>query len=374
MPILIEIQSSANLSLPTPVNIDIAGAAIPAGPLELRSVDGGVPVAAQVDCERLTAVVSNLAAGQPMRFEVAVTEGAGHGVTLEDSAGALAIGLPEGRLGSYHYGSHVVRPYLWPLYGPGQKRVTRNYPMEDYGNEERDHPHHKSLWTAYDEVNGVNDWSEEAGHGFVRHQRFERIEQGPVFGGYAAHNVWVSRDEAPVLDEIRCVRVYNAGPDVRLLDYDVMLVANHGDVEFGDTKEGGILSVRVASSMDGVRGGVIENANGGRGEAACWGKRAAWCDYSGDVDGEVMGIAMLSNPDNDGGEPHWHARDYGLITTNPIATGAFTGGELLPVTLRSGESFRYRYRVYVHRGDASLGRVAEAYMGFIQTPQGRIIG
>jgi hypothetical protein len=245
--------------------------------------------------------------------------------------------------------------------------------MEDTGDEQRDHHHHKSLWTAYGEVNDTDNWSEEEGHGYTRHQSFENIEQGPVFGGFTARGVWTSRDEKPLLDEVRRVRVYNTGDEQRVFDYDVTLTASYGDIEFGDTKEAGMISVRVASSMDGVRGGTIENANGGRGESDCWGKPSAWCDYSGNVESETLGIAVLNHPDNSGGEPRWHVRDYGLMGTNPLATGSFTGEEGKAVTLRNGDSLQYRYRVYLHRGDAKHADVAAVYRAFTTPPEARIL-
>ena len=66
----------------------------------------------------------------------------------------------------------------------------------------------------------------------------------------------------------------------------------------------------------------------------------------------LLGIAVLNHPDNSGGEPRWHVRAYGLMGTNPLATGSFTGEEMKAVTLQNGQSLHYRYRVYIHRGDA----------------------
>ncbi len=79
--------------------------------------------------------------------------------------------------------------------------------------------------------------------------------------------------------------------------------------------------------MDGERGGVITNSNGGRGEKECWGQRADWCDYSGEVDGAPYGITIFNRPQNYGGAPRWHVRDYGLFATNPFSVAAFEGGE-----------------------------------------------
>jgi len=152
------------------------------------------------------------------------------------------------------------------------------------------------------------------------------------------------------------------------------LIAAHGEVHYGDTKEGGILAFRVATSMDGNKGGRIENSLGGVTEKACWGKRAAWLDYSGTTDGAVLGIAMMDHPGNLNHPCYWHARDYGLVGTNPFARKAFEGGEAASVRQKAGETFKFRYRVMIHKGTAKDGRVDEAYHAWIQPPKARIVG
>ncbi len=49
-----------------------------------------------------------------------------------------------------------------------------------------------------------------------------------------------------------------------------------------------------------------------------WGKRAAWVDYSGPIDGQTLGIAFFDDPGNPGHPNRWHARDYGLFAANPF--------------------------------------------------------
>jgi hypothetical protein len=373
MPVIIEIQSPTAIQQPTPVRIDLAKQGIPPEPLILIPEDGGAALPAQVDGPNaLTVVVSSLEVNQPARYRLESAPQAASGVELQRSGDALELHLPEGLFSAYHFGANVVRPYLWPLHGPGQKRVTRNYPMGHLEGEEEDHPHHKSLWTAFDEVNGVNDWDEEAGHGYIRHAGFDREESGPVFGGFVARGLWTGAEGEPLLNEERRVRVYNVGEGQRLFDYSVVLMADFNDVTFGDTKEAGIISVRVATTMDGARGGLIENADGGRGEAECWGKRSAWCDYSGPVEGETLGIAVLDDPSNTGHPTRWHARDYGLMTTNPLSNGAFTEGEPTPFLLSEGDRLTFHYRVLIHRGDATQGAVAAGYNAFVEPPSGRV--
>jgi hypothetical protein len=262
----------------------------------------------------------------------------------------------------FHSEGAAARPFCWPLYAPGGRAVTRSYPMRsDVAGETHDHPHHRSLWTAYGELNGSDNWSEEAGHGFQRVESGPAIESGPAFARIIAPVVWSTAADEPQLREERSITVY-ATDDPRLIDYEVTLHALT-PVHFGDTKEGGLISLRVATPMDGSRGGTLQNGAGGVGEAAVWGKRAPWCDYCGTVENDVVGVAVLDHPANFRAPTYWHARDYGLMTANvfggqtftndPTQNGAFTLGE--------GQSLRFRYRLVLHRGDAAGARIAELY-------------
>jgi len=236
--------------------------------------------------------------------------------------------------------------------------------------ETTDHKHHRSLWTAYGDLNGVDDWSEESGHAVVRHREFLEQTSGPVFGRIRARNDWLDGSGRKILDEEREVTVYNLPDIARVIDLRVVLRATESDVRFGDTKEGGIVSIRVATSMDGDKGGVITNSYGGVSEAETWGKRAHWCDYSGPVDGRTVGIAVFDNPSNFRYPTYWHVRNYGLMTANPFALSAYTrdpncdGSHTVPM----GTVFPFAYRIYIHDGDAAAGRVAEKYHGYINPP------
>ena len=62
--------------------------------------------------------------------------------------------------------------------------------------------------------------------------------------------------------------------------------AEYGDVKFGDTKEGGIVAFRMNDELREQGGtGKITTSEGAVGEKAAWGKPAAWCDYTGTLEG-----------------------------------------------------------------------------------------
>jgi len=82
----------------------------------------------------------------------------------------------------------------------------------------------------------------------------------------------------------------------------------------------------------------------------------------------------MDHPGNLNHPCYWHARDYGLVGTNPFAKAAFEGGQKREWVQKKGETLRFRYRVLLHRGDAKEGRVDDAYHGWVQAPVGRVVG
>jgi hypothetical protein len=271
---------------------------------------------------------------------------------------------------SYHHGG-VVRPFLYPVIGPGGKNLTRRYPMvPNVRGETDDHRHHRSVWVAHGDVNGSDNWSEERGCGTITHRQFREMTSGPVLARLCAVNDWLDNKGNKVMEEERIITVYNLPDAAGMIDFDIAFRATEGDVRFGDTKEGGIVSVRVATSMDGNKGGRITNSFGGVTEAECWGKPAHWCDYSGPVEGRQVGISIFDHPANFRHPTPWHVRDYGLMTANPFALSSYTGDPGVDGShvVKSKQTFRFVYRLYIHDGDVDAGRIGEQYLGYVYPP------
>lgn len=271
----------------------------------------------------------------------------------------------------YHYSTEFPRPFLYPFIGPKETAVTRNFPMRsDVPGEEHDHPHHRSVYVAYGEVNGTDNWSEEPNHAWIRHIEFEEVTSGPVFGRIRARNSWTSKEGVKQMEDVREFTFWNVEPE-RLMDVAVKLIASDGDVALTDTKEGGIISVRVATSMDGNKGGAIVNAYGGRTEAETWGKPAHWVDYYGPVEGKTMGITIMDHPSSFRYPTRWHVRDYGLFTANPFALKYYEPGRGWngDHTIKNGDELSFAYRLYVHEGDTEQAACGERYFAFIAPPK-----
>jgi hypothetical protein len=233
------------------------------------------------------------------------------------------------------------KPYIYPLNAPGGLCITEDGP--------RDHVHHRSMWTAHGDINGVDFWTEtfESGRQTVRSISIESSED---LGIIESDEVWASKTGSPVLDVCRRFIFRKTVNGLRIIDVEVNFTASYGDVKFGDTKEGGVISLRVAPSMRGSAGGVIRNSRGGVGEGECWGRRAEWCDYTGIVNGKVVGVAVFDHPGNLRHPTYWHVRAYGLFAANPFGVSYFEGDRSLNGSLTVGkdDSLRFRYRILVH--------------------------
>jgi hypothetical protein len=271
----------------------------------------------------------------------------------------------------FRYGDAWSRPFLHPLIGPHGDPVTRAYPVEDVPGENQDHPHHKSLWVAWGDVNRTDNWSENPqGHAKQRLRELTACESGPVLGRIACLVDWVSEKGVKVLEEARELVIWNMPAGGRAIDLSVTFRATEGPVRFGDTKEGGICSIRVASSMDASGAGTIANSYGGTNEAETWGKRAHWCDYYGPVKGHTVGLAIFDHPANLRHPTYWHVRNYGLMTANPFGLSHFLNDPSLDGghRLEAGGTLAFRYRVFCHAGTTVEADVANRYHDFINPP------
>lgn len=284
------------------------------------------------------------------------------GVKFLDQGGKVRVEISGQLLTEYHYqeGPHL---FFFPLFGPGQVDLTRHYPMETREGEEHDHPHHRSLWFSHGELNGHDFWAETPKSGKIVHRKFNEIKSGPDAGWFKSENDWVSIDGTVICTDRTTFKAYRT-PVGRMFDFEIQLTASHGDLKFGDTKEGS-MAVRVAETMK-VKGHAGQNAivtsEGARDDAA-WGTRAKWCDYHGMVGGKKMGIAIFDHPSNPRHPTWWHVRDYGLFAANPFGQHDFekkppgTGDLRVP----AGQSITFRYRFYLHEGDEKEAAVEERY-------------
>lgn len=360
-----------------PVSFD-AGCGLPAGKA-LRLYDGAEPVPVNYCggcCGDGNAVVSlildDLPAGQTKQYRAEVVDAEACCCGNGDDAGVCLTHVPGDRVDfhvrgnlftSYVVKEGIARPYCYPVIGPGGVGVTNLGPS--------DHVHHRSMYVAQGEVNGHDNWSEGEGHACTVNKSVQLATQGPVLGAVTATGDWVTSAGKPILEERVCICVWDMPDSLRLMEWDITLAAKYGGVFFGDTKEAGTLSIRVAESLEGRHTGLITNAYGGVTEKETWGKRAPWCDYSGEVEGQRVGIAILDHPNNLRYPTYWHVRDYGLFTANQWGLHDFTGdwSRRGDYSLPAGQELHFKFRVHIHQGDVEEAAVAEKFHDWINPPE-----
>ena len=273
---------------------------------------------------------------------------------------------------TYHGEGERARPYFHPMHAPGGLAVTRGLDPDEVG----DHVHHRSLWVSHGDVNGTNNWSDEEGHGRTLCEDVEGCFSGPWVAGFQTRSRWVTSEGADLLEERLAVRALGGTEPLRLLDVDLSLKPLKEDVVFGDTKEGGLLSVRVKPCVEvrERRGGQITNAHGGKNESETWGRRSPWCHYGGFVEGVRAGIGIMDHPFNPHHPTYWHVRDYGLMTANPFGVSHYLEGQNRTGewTLKAGETAQFRYRVIVHTGSHHDVLVRDRYFDWTAPPTARL--
>lgn len=288
------------------------------------------------------------------------------GVAMVPQGANLEIKI-KGEPFTVHHVDVGAKPFLFPLIGPTGDSYTRAFPMEKVEGEDQDHPHQRSFWFTHGLVNGIDFWSELKNHGTIKETERKVDAPSAVLGRLSTRDDWLGPDGAKVCEDERVLTVYDT-KRVRVLDFAVKLKATEGPLVLGDTKEG-TFGIRVASSMDVTRksGGKIRNAEGLEDDKA-WGKASRWVDYSGPVDGQMVGITVLNHPKSFRYPTTWHVRTYGLFAANPFGWHDFGMPEKGDYTVPKGESVWFGYRVILHAGGVPSAGVGDQFANYAEPP------
>lgn len=295
-------------------------------------------------------------------------------LTVDDGSDSVtSIFLGDQQVAEYHPRSATTpRPFFSDLCTLDGRQVTRRNPPDPV-RDLADHPEfHPGLWLAFGDIGGSDYWRNKA---VVELETPQRPRNGLTDDDTHHRYRYLTQDRpATVVCQEDFHARYIPLRGSWLLLWDSTFTADE-PVAFGDQEEMG-LGVRVATEMRSetrARGdippgnGRILDAEGRRGAEQIWGQAAAWCDYSGQVDGAPAGIAIFCHPDNF--RPSWwHARDYGLLVANPFGRAAMKQGEPSRVIVGPAEPLRLRYGVWVHgslEDDArELQQAYELYVKF----------
>jgi hypothetical protein len=296
-------------------------------------------------------------------------------VVVVRQEGKLQVRIGEALFTEYRYAEYT-KPILYPIYGPHEIAMTRNYPMREIAGESHDHPHHKSMWFTHGAVNGVDFWSEGEGRGTVVQDRIIRTCSGEGQAQITTANRWLDPQGQVVCTDTRLLTFSALEGGARAIDWRVTLHASAGKVVFGDTKEG-MMGIRTHPKLrlknnpaQGVTSAVGHSVNSeGQKGSEAWGQSAEWIDYWARIDGCTVGVALFDHPKNPRHPTRWHARDYGLIAANPFGLHDFTdqpegAGDM---TIPAGQSVTFRYRFLLHDGDSVQANIPVRYRQYVET-------
>jgi hypothetical protein len=297
-------------------------------------------------------------------------------VTITPAADVVHVSIDGQPYSDFIFGGgNAMKAYLYPLRSASGKLVTRKFPVEPSEGEPKDHPHHRGLWFAHENVNGTDVWNNETTYtkpnrGRIVVDKITDVQSGQDSGSFTAHLDWINEKGEKLVSEARKM-TFRKTPTLRIIDVDVNLTAVT-DVNFGDAKDGAF-GLRVAAALEepgaAEKGNTnqipgtatIRNAEGVEHEKPVWGKYSNWIDYSGELDGEKLGIAVFENPHNTR-RSRWHVRAYGLFAANPFGAKAFGDkSQDGSMPLKAGESAHFSYRVIIHPGDATSANIASLW-------------
>lgn len=285
-------------------------------------------------------------------------------VEFKISDGKVNVLIGGDPFATVHY-SDTARPYIYPVYGPTGKQMLRSYPfIEGVEGESSDHPHHTGIWFGHGDMNGVDIWH--------RKGSIKIVGSPIIVGSTITFDLEMLDSEGVIFGEcFQFITFGQIGESARYIDYGITLTPTSGGrLTFGDTKEG-MMGVRTHPNLrlsrpqvDGKPQpvGQVLNSEGVSGPQV-WGKRAAWIDYWGEIDGETVGIAMFDHPFNFRFPTWWHAREYGLFAANPFGVSAFENkpagaGDL---ELAIDKKIQFIYRLLFHTGTAESAGIDGHY-------------
>jgi len=256
----------------------------------------------------------------------------------------------------------VQRPYFAHVKAPGNIQVTRQHPPVE-GEDLTDHDTmHPGLWLAFGDLGGQDFWRNKAR---VVHAKFLQPPAASDDGvGFVEEKHYLNNDGLVLCrEEFRCS--FRILPGGYLLTWDSTFTGDR-TFAFGDQEEMG-LGMRVATRISEVRGGRLSDSEGRTSAKQIWSNAADWCDYSGTVDDQRVGMTILCHPENL--RPSWmHARDYGLVAANMFGRKAMRKGETSSLEVQPSESLRLRYGVWIHADSGSdAATIQQTYDDYAKT-------
>jgi len=284
---------------------------------------------------------------------------------------SLALVGPSGILWRFNFSPALDTPYVHPLNSPDGKTLTWDKPP--------DHPWHHGLWFSWKFINKVNYWEMDSKTGRPAGRTSWKVIKVEAADDGSARIELVltympNGEGLPILTEKRTIEV--SAPDaegVYAVDWSgvfeaettVLLDRTPLPGEPDGQSWGGYagLSLRLAGGLDERQVMTGEGPVIGMPDDRYRGRHAA-VDYSGLLDGQAAGIAMLDHPQNPRAPTPWYIIRSAEMNFFSPAILCYE-----PLTLRPGERLALRYRLLVHRGRWDAARLQSEYQKFSRAAQ-----
>lgn len=288
--------------------------------------------------------------------------------------------LVEGKVfTSYQYSDKYEKPFLYPVYAPGDLVITRGFPIEPRKGERVDHPHQVGIWFNHGNINGIDFWNNSSaippdkkdGYGHIVLKKILQVKSGRQAVLEVECN-WDDNKGNTLLVE-NTKYIFSAKKNSRTIDHISTLTAINGPVTINDNKEG-LFAIRVdrafempttesliftdekgnltavpATDNTGVTG-MYSSSSGLKGDKV-WGTRNEWVILSSIKDKVPVSFAIFDNPKNPGFPAYSHARGYGLFSVNNFGQNAYgPKQEKRSFTIPNGGSVTLRHRFFMQSG------------------------
>ena len=258
-------------------------------------------------------------------------------------------------------GHNAHRAWTFPFNTPRGLNTVQEYSF--------DHPFHNGLFVGQGNIRQgermanfwatLPDWRQTANPAFQHLGQLKYGEppqmqveaDGAIF---TYRTVWNGVDGAPMLDEVRTIRIM-AGEDATLCDVTSAKAAAYGPLEFGSTKFGTI-GARVQPQLLPLLGGQIIGGKDGelkRGLAdeVASGKACDLVAYENELPAlGRFGLCLMirENTASANRQGPWFIRDYGMAMFNATMTES--------ISLAEGETWTTAVRFAAYDGPLSWDR------------------
>ncbi len=280
------------------------------------------------------------------------------GVQLKQGKDTVSISINGKEFAVWNFKSSLPKPFMFPVRGEDGTVLTREI---IYDKSKGDHPHHKGIWVAVDEIDDIRFWAED---GKIANREVELLVPSGNPAQMKVVNDWQNQEGKAVVTETTVISIW----ENRLLGYDIRFSpSGEQPVKFGDTKEG-LFGFRMVHSMRESEGGKVVNHAGDKGTKACWGRVSDWIDYTGPVNGKTFGVALFDHPLNFR-RSRYHVRNYGLFSISPFGERAYTSGKRPADNyyLFPGNELRLRYGLFIHSGTTEEAKTGEVYLKYLKS-------